>query len=273
MVNNKMKNILPLEVVALEDIFLHENVDPPRVEKLVKRLTADGKLSNPPIVMPLDHQYVVLDGATRTTALKEMGYPHAIVQVVTNEDKLELLTWSHFIRQLDSSQVVKMLANLPEISLVEIGSLDETNGHDRLCYLQTVEGQIFLVKANPTVNSAVALNKLTETYINTGFMTRTLDSNFQQVKQKYPDITALIVFPKYTVAQVLQVAQSGQRLPAGITRFIIPGRVLRVNADLVYLKSARPLSEKQRWLADLLADKRDNGRIRYYAEPVYLLDE
>ncbi len=268
-----MKNILPLEMVPLADIFLHENVDPPRVERLIKRLEVDGRLSNPPIVMPIDQRYVVLDGATRVTALKEMGYPHVIVQVVSVEDGLELLTWSHFIRQLPSAQMLKMLTDLSEISLVEAPSGSTTLHGNELCYLQTVEGQVFLVQPKPNVKPTTALHALTEAYINTGYMTRTLSNNFEWLQQKYPDITLLIDFPKYTIPQVLQVAQSGQRLPAGITRFIIPGRVLRVNADLAYLKSARPLEEKQSWLADLLMDKRDKGRIRYYAEPVYLLDE
>jgi hypothetical protein len=82
-----------------------------------------------------------------------------------------------------------------------------------------------------------------------------------------------VVFPEYTVKQVMQIAQAGRVLPAGITRFVIPGRVLRLKADLNVLKSDKPLSEKEVWLNQLVGEKLANNRVRYYEEPVYLLDE
>jgi hypothetical protein len=75
------------------------------------------------------------------------------------------------------------------------------------------------------------------------------------------------------VEQVLQIARNGQLLPSGITRFIIPGRVLRLNADLAYLQSDNSLEEKNAWLDELVDSKLSGGKIRYYQEPVYLLDE
>jgi hypothetical protein len=62
-------------------------------------------------------------------------------------------------------------------------------------------------------------------------------------------------------------------LPAGITRFIIPGRVLRLNADLSYLKSDETLIRKNELLRELVLEKLANSAVRYYEEPVYLLDE
>jgi hypothetical protein len=82
-----------------------------------------------------------------------------------------------------------------------------------------------------------------------------------------------VIFPEYTVGQVLQVAESERVFPAGITRFIIPGRVLRLNVDLDILKSDKSLREKNQWLHDFLAEKLSQDKIRYYEEPVYLLDD
>ena len=59
----------------------------------------------------------------------------------------------------------------------------------------------------------------------------------------------------------------------GITRFIVPGRILRVNLDLEILRSEQSIREKNRWLHEQLLEKQKNGQIRFYAEPVYLLDE
>jgi phosphoglycerate dehydrogenase-like enzyme len=272
----RSESLLGLQVVPLDKVFPHERVDMRRVEKLVRRFEVEGKLSNPPVVAEAGDRYVVLDGATRTAALKELNYPHVIVQVAQAKDQLALHTWLHAIRQGHAAQLVKLLADLPEISLLETSPskvLDETVERGGLCYLQTIEGKVFLILPASGVNRLDALNKLTETYIEAYQVSRTLNKNLSSLQHEFPDLIGLVVFPEYTVEQVLQIAQAGRELPAGITRFIIPGRVLRLNAELRHLKSDRPLSEKNEWLHQLLMDKLSQSKIRYYQEPVYLLDE
>jgi phosphoglycerate dehydrogenase-like enzyme len=272
----RSENLLGLQIVPLDKVFPHEKVDPRRVEKLVRRFEVEGRLSNPPVVAQAGDRYVVLDGATRTAALKELGYPHVIVQVTLAKEQLGLHTWMHAIRQTKPAPLIKLLQNLSEITLVETTSdkvLDEMMEQGGLCYLQTVEGQVFLVQSAQGMNRLDALNKLTEAYISAYQVTRTLNGDVGQLHREMLDLAALMVFPEYSVEQVLQIAQAGRVLPAGITRFIIPGRVLRLNADLRHLKSEQSLSEKNNWLHQLLMDKLDKNKIRYYQEPVYLLDE
>jgi hypothetical protein len=187
-----------------------------------------------------------------------------------------LHTWLHAIRQGNAAQLVKLLTDLPEIVLFETSAskmLDEMVERGGLCYLHTVEGKVFLIQPAAGVNRLDALNKLTETYIEAFQVSRTLNKNISSLQHEFPDLIGLVVFPEYSVEQVLQIAQAGRELPAGITRFIIPGRVLRLNAELRHLKSDRPLSEKNEWLHQLLLDKLSKSKIRYYQEPVYLLDE
>lgn len=272
----RSENLLGLQIVPLDKVFPHEQVDQRRVEKLVRRLEIEGRLSNPPVVAQAGDRYVVLDGATRTAALKELGYPHVIVQVVQAKDQLGLHTWLHAIRQVRPVQLIKRLKDLPEIALVETSRnkvLDDMAEYGGLCYLQTADGKVFLIQRTSGVNRLDALNRLTETYIRAYRVSRTLNGDMLSLHHEIPDLAALVVFPEYTVDQVLQIAQAGRVLPAGITRFIIPGRVLRLNAQLRHLKSDQPLSEKNEWLHQLLVDKLDKNKIRYYQEPVYLLDE
>jgi hypothetical protein len=42
---------------------------------------------------------------------------------------------------------------------------------------------------------------------------------------------------------------------------------------LSLLKSDKSLEEKNKWLYELVTEKQAGSRIRYYREPVYLLDE
>lgn len=272
----RSENLLGLQVVPLDKVFPHEQIDQRRVEKLMRRFEVEGKLSNPPVVAQAGDRYVVLDGATRTAALKELGYPHVIVQVAQAKDQLGLRTWLHAIRQTKPAQLLKLLQGLAEVLLIETSKdkvLDEMVERGGLCYLQTVDGKVFVIQRAPAVGRLDALNKLTESYMGAYRITRTLNSDIISLHHEFPDLTALVVFPEYTVEQVLQIAQAGHMLPAGITRFIIPGRVLRLNAELRHLKSDQPLSEKNKWLHQLLMDKLSENKIRYYQEPVYLLDE
>lgn len=272
----RSENLLGLQVVPLDKVFPHEQVDQRRVEKLVRRFEVEGRLANPPVVAQAGDRYVVLDGATRTAALKELGYPHMVVQVAAAREQLGLRTWLHAIRQTKPAHLIKLLNSLPAISLIESGKgkvLDEMVEFGGLCHLETVEGKLFLIQPKQGVNRLDALNQLTDAYISAYQVTRTLNNNISSLHHEFSDLTALVVFPEFTVDQVLQIAQMGHVLPAGITRFIIPGRVLRLNAELRHLKSDQSLSQKNEWLHQLLMDKLDKGKIRYYQEPVYLLDE
>jgi phosphoglycerate dehydrogenase-like enzyme len=272
----RSESLLGLQVVPLDKVFPHEQVDQRRVEKLVRRFEVEGRLSNPPVVAQAGDRYVVLDGATRAAALKALNYPHIVVQVAAAKEQLGLRTWLHAIRQAKPADLIKLLKTLPTLSLVETSKdkvLDEMVEFGGLCHLQTVEGKLFLIQQKQGVNRLDALNQLTEAYIKAFPVTRTLNGDVLSLHHEYPDLTALVVFPEFTVDQVLQIAQMGHVLPAGITRFIIPGRVLRLNAELRHLKSDQSLSEKNEWLHQLLLDKLDKNKIRYYQEPVYLLDE
>lgn len=272
----ELETVLPLRIVPSDRVFPHEHFDQKRVDRLVRRLEGDGLLSNPPIVMETDSGYMVLDGATRATAMRQLGLPHMIVQVITPGDDLTLKTWYHVIRQINKAELLRILGRLDDIVLAE--SRPETVMQDLfdyggLCYLHFPDGQVLRVHAAPGANRLAALNHLTNTYIDAAYVSRTLNRDIISLQHDYDDMTALVVFPEYTVEQVLQVAASGRLFPAGITRFIIPGRVLRINADLSMLRSDKTLREKNRWLHDLLLEKQNRGGIRYYAEPVYLLDE
>lgn len=269
-------NVLPLRVVPMDKVLPHESIDPHRVARLAARLAEEGRLVNPPVVTQVDDKYMVLDGATRTAALKKLNYPHAIVQVINSEDGLGLRTWYHVVRQLEPGRLRQIIEDLPSINLVET-ELDLADDalfeYGALCYVLTVDQRAFLVQAETGVNRLEALNHVTEAYIAAGRVERTLDKDLINLQYEYPDMAGLIVFPEYTVSQVMQVTLSGRYFPAGITRFIIPGRILRLNAELAELKSDKPLREKNRWLNDMLLAKQNRGKIRYYAEPVYLMDE
>ena len=273
----EVQPILPLRIVASESVFPHELIDGRRVARLAKRLSRAGTLKNPPLVMETENGYMVLDGATRSTAMRQMGLPHMLVQVFTSEaEGLQLNTWFHVIRHLAKGDLLDLIAGLPAVDLMESDPDSVTEDqieYGSLCTLHFVDGDIFLVRAQPGVNRLEALNNLTTTYIDNSITSRTMNRDIRKLLHEFEDMTALVTFPKYEVNQVIQLAQAGRRLPAGITRFIVPGRILRVNLPLEILRADQSLRDKNRWLQEHLIEQQKEGHIRYYAEPVYLLDE
>jgi hypothetical protein len=84
---------------------------------------------------------------------------------------------------------------------------------------------------------------------------------------------AVAIYPQFSPADVFEAAVQGDLLPAGLTRFVIPGRILRLNADLARLKQPETLADKRAWFNAFLSQRLSQSRLRYYQEPVILLDE
>jgi len=270
------ENPLGLAVVPLDKVIPHELIDPRRVANLIEKINASDVFTNPPIVVPSKDYYVVLDGATRVSSFKKLGFPHIIVQVLKDRDTYKLDTWFHVIRKIDIETLLNLLNDLPEITMVksDLKTVQaEMVEHGGLCYLQTMDKAVYHIQPKGEANHLDALNKLTDTYIQASHVTRALHDDIDTLLNEFPDLTGVVAFPVYTLDQVLQITEAGNVMPAGITRSIINGRVMRLNADKEYLRSDIDLDEKNKWLYDMIMEKLSRDQARYYAEPIYLLDE
>jgi len=270
------ENPMDLAVVPLEKVIPHELIDPRRVDNLIQNINTSDVFTNPPVVVKSKDYYVVLDGATRISAFKKLGYHHIIVQVLKDKSKYTLDTWFHVIRKIEINALINILTDLPEITMVKSDADTVQAGmveHGGLCYIQTFDKTIYHIQPKADVNHLEVLSKLTNAYIDASHVTRTLDNNIDILIGEFPDLAGVVVFPIFTLDQVLQIADTGNVMPAGITRFIIPGRVMRLNASFKILKSDMDLDEKNKWLYDLVMERLSKDQVRYYAEPLYLMDE
>ncbi|HJR91486.1 MAG TPA: NAD(P)-dependent oxidoreductase [Acidimicrobiia bacterium] len=270
------RSILPVRFVPLDRVVPHEATDPRRAEKLAGRLTDEAVIRNPTIVASIGDRFVVLDGATRTEALRRLNSAHAIVQDVSVEDGLGLETWHHVVRRMEMDDLAELLGRLDGIRIEEV---TEGSAHYRmieyggLCAITARDGRAFVVYAAEGRNRFAAVAEVADAYIQATLVSRTLERDVRRLEVWYPDMTALVEYPEFTVEQVLLAARSDTLLPAGVTRFIVPGRVLHLDVPLEVVTSDRTLEEKNRWLHDHLTAKEREGKIRYYTEPVYILDE
>jgi phosphoglycerate dehydrogenase-like enzyme len=270
------ESVLPLRFVPLDQVVPHEATDPRRSVRLADKIREEGILRNPPIVAAVGDRYVVLDGATRTDAMRTMGIPHIVVQDVPVDGGLGLETWHHVVRAIEPDALRRILDDIPGVTTEEV---DPSEASDRviesgaLCSVRFVAGPALVLSAEGGANRFEALAATSDAYTAAALVSRTLERDLSKVAVWYPDGVALVEYPEFTVEQVLLAARSGRLLPAGVTRFLVPGRVLRLELPIAVLSDDRDLDAKNRWLHDYLAEKERHGRIRYYREPVYLLDE
>ncbi|HSH03449.1 MAG TPA: NAD(P)-dependent oxidoreductase [Anaerolineae bacterium] len=275
---------LSLDVVPADLVIPHEQIDDKRVNRLKDRLADEGSLVNPPLVTPWKGQYVVLDGATRTTALRRLGYPHMIVQVVpADQEGFTLHTWYHAINSPDPENntitpqtLIEQLKSIEGLTLTTVNT-DQLptifNDPSSLCYFLTRDNQLIFAQANPGTDRLTVMNEIVAHYTNWGQVERTLLSDLGRLLGQFPHMIATAVFPQFTPDTVFDVATRGDLMPAGLTRFVIPGRILRLNADLQRLKQDEPLTAKKAWFNHFLEEKLARSRLRYYQEPVIILDE
>ncbi len=274
--NTQPRTVLPVRVIATADLVPHEAYDDKRVSALMARLQDEDILRNPPIVTPVDDRFVLLDGATRSEALRRIGFEHMVVQVIETDEVLELDTWSHVLRNSSFDRIVASIDNTagltsqPTSASMAMDVLLEQGG---VCAIIDPAGEAVVVHSEPGLNRFVAADTATNAYNTVSDIARTLQREPGAAHAEFPDMAAIAVYPHFSVEQVLLAARSGHLLPAGITRFIVPGRVLHLDVDLEWLATDRPIEEKNREMHERLQTRHLNGEIRYYREPVYLLDE
>ena len=282
---------LRLRVVPLAQVVPHEHYHGPRVAELTARLVAEGKLINPPIVAQQGEKYVVLDGATRLTALRQLGYPYIIVQVVNlAQQNVQLTSWNHAVyggsavRNDDRIGIglLEVLRAVPGLQLAPVAYDDPMRQElptGALAYLMTAKQESFVLRVASASAATLdagwlqLLNDVVEVYGQWGNVERTLTTDMEWLASQFPDLAALVIFPRFTLQTILELANQGRTVPAGITRFVIPGRILRLNAPLAKLAADESLAQKQAWLDNLIGEKLLERQVRFYEEPVVLLDE
>lgn len=252
-----------LHVAPIASVVRHEEVDPLRVQGLVERITTDLIQVNPIICVETDRLFVVLDGATRTEAFRQLGLEHVVIQVV-DPDSVALETWHHVIRECPPSEV------LAAVSGTEILSSDLTGSDPPK--VTTSQGDAVAVTGTGLSPNAT-LSALVDSYLGRWTVSRIIDPSVDVVAQRFPDWSAVVEFPALTVDAVMKAALGDDLLPAGITRFLVPERVLRINVDLALLREPMAIEQKQGALDALVLARSRDGRVRRYEESVIILDD
>ncbi len=271
-----------LEIVPVEVLRPHERIDPERVRQLQGRLQDDGVLRNPPIAVRAGERsevLVVLDGATRLSALQGLGLRHVLVQIVhAGAASVNLETWSHVLRGAEEAELLGAIENHPELALVrsdEERAAFGLSAGGTLAYLLLRGGEVLEVVAEtePLEWCVANLNRLVGSYPARVRVERVPTARQGAAERMYGEMVALVVFRRLEIEDVVRTALAGHLLPAGLTRFVVSPRVLRVNYPLRELASPDSLEGKRVRLREWVRERVAGRHVRYYAEATYLFDE
>lgn len=258
-----MPHLPSLRVVPLESIRQHEEIDPLRVERLMGRIESEGVQVNPMICSRAhDGDLILLDGATRTESLRRIGLSHAVVQVVEPKE-VTLETWHHVVRGCTPDELLDAVRQRGDLLLSDDQSTPGIHLNDGRSLLVLGEG----ISPNATLSSLVSA------YVGKWRVSRAAEPGFDPVSWSFPDWSAIVEFPILTLDDVTKAAVTDDLLPAGITRFLVNERALRLNVSLELLADSGSIEEKQEALDALIAERAADGRVRRYEETVFILDE
>ncbi|HEX6290422.1 MAG TPA: hypothetical protein VFZ66_14630 [Herpetosiphonaceae bacterium] len=267
-----------LQLVALERCVLHESTDPARVSRLMNDLAREDVLRNPPIVARYARtdRLMVLDGATRTTAMGELGFEAIPVQIVNYVDsRIELHTWAHLLHNINTHSLLRALRALDQAKIYAVDAQDaERSVRERalLGALISSDGDAWAIEGGAALSDeAHLLETVFRCYAQRSTIQR-LPHDERLTPASLPVGTIAVIFRHYTKLDLLELTNTGGILPAGITRHIIPGRVLRLNTPLSMLRSAT-FAAQQNWFAAWVAERIASGHARLYNEPTWLFDE
>ena len=268
-----------LRMLPTDALVTHEEADPRRVERLSKRILHEGLLKNPPIVakIPESSNYVVLDGANRVMSIKYLKIPHIVAQVVDYDDSDIILdTWYHVVSGMQLYEFDEAILSVGDMCLQEYTLAEARQALDRneaLAYIVSEEKVRTISCPGDENDTRRVLVDIVNTYKGRADIYRASNDIWEKQKPYYPNITALVIFPRYRPKDIFYCAQNGYKVPTGITRHIIPARALNINIPLDILESDRSYEEKQQWLQDWLMERMASNAIRYYAESTFSFNE
>ncbi len=251
-----------LHVVELSRLMLHESHDPNRLDRLRERVASEGVQANPVIASAYGDSFLVLDGAHRVHALTELGLELALVQLIEIPARAE--SWQHLLNGSN-------LAPLERLEGVEISSRS-TGGF--VAEIEAPGGGLFSMRPknsteNPTelASEVELLWKLQSLYPKDSAVTRVEPGGEVALSEG----EMLVRYRSFSTSELVGLVSRKAVLPAGITRFHVPRRVLGVRFPLDFLREGDPQTANSE-LRSLVEARRRENRVRRYDEPITLFE-
>ena len=266
---------LDLKIVPTASLALHETNDPQRSIRVQKSIKKKGIFTNPILVarLPEIGKYAVLDGANRTSALREMKAPYALVQDFDYQDKNVVLeTWRHVLKEKSFNHWLKRFSHLIGFQVCGKMAFSSILGKSPKLHLIDKDKIYCGIIKGGLKRRLDILNGIVNLYRGKYKYERAKDfQDYQDNAEGNHGIS--LVFPYFSKKSILKITKEKLFIPSGISRHVVQKRVLHFDLPFSILKTKGSLRKKQESLNFHMRKKLEQGKYRCYDGSVCLFDE
>lgn len=263
-----------LKLIRSAELLRHEDHEQNRTSALVERFNDEKVLYNPLIVGKYDDKYVLIDGANRFEALKEIGCKTILAQTVDYQDpKVVLKSWYHFVNGFPLEALFDYLGR----NKIPFEKWQIRDNPVRMFNAGVISsgGEAILLKFQEDLfgmlDSICRLSRYYEEEFS--YMRIDSDTDISNVSELSPEPGLLFIYPRFSKEDIVKIALSDKKLPAGISRHLIPNRVLHIKILIEALKTDEHLDKRNEDLDRFIQYKIDTKKVRLYREPILVFDE
>lgn len=263
-----------LRLLKASEILLHEECEDNRSSKLVERFEKEKVLYNPLIVALISGKLILIDGANRFEALRKLECKSILAQIVDYESPgVQLKSWYHFVSEMNMQEIVQFL----EENSIKFGKWNRTDKLSSLSIVGVVskKGEAICIDFGSDLEAMLeALSRMNRFYESRYSYTRIdSDTDITDISSLSPDDGLLIVYPAFKKEDIVKISGLTQKLTAGISRHLIPNRVLHIKILIDALKKDEHLEKRNYDLEQFIQYKIDTKKVRLYKEPILVFDE
>jgi L-serine kinase (ATP) / ParB family transcriptional regulator, heme-responsive regulator len=274
-----------LRLVGSQQIRFHEHPERARTLRLVDRLRREKVLRNPPIVAELESDsYLLLDGANRVSAFQELGHSQVPVQVIDYGDPaVQLKGWHHLLLEGHVLDLKGAYRRIPGVELSQVRTDQLTPLLElRRVYAVLVDATATCWGLFPTSGKSTygvgewirVLEQVVAAYEGKAELERIKMADYAHLPEVFDSLEhQLCLFPTLTKIELLELARAGLLIPTGLSRHLVPGRALNMNLPLDFLVELPTEAERTEHFTKFVDRLEVEGRIRYYEEAVFILNE
>lgn len=268
-----------LRLIPTRDILLHEECEDDRAQKLLERFRFEKVLFNPLTVGEYYDKLILIDGANRFEALKDSGCKIILAQIVDyNSHKVQVRSWFHYVPGLRIKDISGFLQkNDVEFKTLSFNEFLKGLNRRKLNQVGVVSRQResvcikFSDKFGEMLKGFCMLNRFYEEKYNYNRVNS--DFKLAKIKEISSKDGLLLVYPEFQKKHILKISRLKEKLPAGITRYLIPNRVLHIRFPISLLKSVGDLKKRNEELQFIVDKKIEHKKVRLYKEPLLIFDE
>lgn len=261
-----------LKIIPMASIISFESPARERSEKLAQEIQRDGRLKNPLLVRRLGEKYLLLDDVTILSALLHLQISHVPVQLADSRD-VSVHAWQRLIKDYSGDDIMSFCKLFPR----QLRAVTPTAGRlgSRQAQVRFRDGRrvrMSILSRSPLVRADICCKFYATLCRNYKTFRAKIDYHDPDPVRGYPEASAVLFPPVFTIEELAEVAARNILLPQGFSRVDQPGRVLGIDYSLSILHQNVAITEKESFLYELLRMRMSSDRIAYYNGAVIMFN-